>query len=103
MEQRAEPFGADRVNRSQRDDRRRHEIARRRGRNAVDDFGRLAFAVSHQPVIRRGVDHRANIGRGIGWIADDQRIHRPAQHFKQMIGDILLNEQQPQCRTALSC
>ncbi len=62
----------------------------------------LGLAVRLQPLEGGRVDHRADIGARIGRIADDQRVHRPLEHRQHAVGDILLQQQQAQRRTALA-
>ena len=62
----------------------------------------LVLTVLHQPLVRGRINHGADIGCGIGGIADDQRIHRAAKHFEDMICNILLYQEQAKRRAALA-
>lgn len=48
-----------------------------------------------------GVDYRANVGGGIGRVADHQRVDGADQRRDQLVCGLLRYEQQPQCRAAL--
>jgi hypothetical protein len=56
----------------------------------------------HQLVVSRLVDDGADIGAGIGRIADDQSVHRAGQHLQRALRDILLQDEQAQRRAALA-
>ena len=49
-----------------------------------------------------GVDHRADMGRGIAGIADAQFARGAGDHLDHAVGDVLLHEQQAQRRAALA-
>ena len=101
VEQRAEPFLLQVLDRIDLDQCRRHEQPmighRHRLQPAIVD----GIAVGHQLVIGRLIDHRADVRRRIAGIADRQQVHRTLQHVDHALGDVLLDQQQPQRRTAL--
>ena len=49
-----------------------------------------------------GVDHRSHVGARISRIADDQLVHGAGEHGQGPFGDILVQAEQAQGRTALS-
>ena len=55
-----------------------------------------------QPRLGLGIDHGADMGRGIGGVADLQFAGGARDHLDDAIGDVLLHEQQPQRRAALA-
>ena len=54
-----------------------------------------ALAIRHQFVIGRLIDHRADIGPGIGRIAKHKQVHRAVEHLDDVIRHVLLHQQQP--------
>ncbi len=55
-----------------------------------------------QPRLGLGVDHGADMGRGIGGVADLQFARGARDHLDHAVGDVLLHEQEPQRRAALA-
>ena len=55
-----------------------------------------------QPLLGLGVDHRADMRGGIAGIADDEFARRARDHLDHAVGDVVLQEQQPQRRAALA-
>ena len=70
----------------------------------LDDARFVAHAldVPIQAIPGRSRDDRAHVGREFGRIADDEFVHGAHDHFQNRIGDLLLQEQQPQRRAALT-
>ena len=52
--------------------------------------------------LRFGVDHRADMGCDVARIADFEFARRADQHVEHALGDVVLQAQQPQRRTALA-
>ena len=55
-----------------------------------------------QPLLGLGIDHRPDMGGGIGRIADLQFARGARDHLDHAVGDVVLHEQQPQRRAALA-
>ena len=55
-----------------------------------------------EPVAGLGVDHGSDVGRRIARVADDEFGGRALDQADDVVGDILLDEHQPQCRAALA-
>ncbi len=55
-----------------------------------------------QPLLCLGIDHRTDMRGGICGIADDEFARRTCDHLDHAVGDVVLNEQQPQRRAALA-
>ena len=75
------------------------------GRDAGEMHPRLllhAFDMRIEPLLRLGIDHRADMGGGVGGIAELQFARRARDHLDHAVGDVVLQEQQPQRRAALA-
>ena len=52
--------------------------------------------------LRLGVDHRADIGRGVGGIAERQFGRRAGDHLEHRLGDVVLQAEEAERRAALA-
>ncbi len=89
------------------DQRRREEGARvgtRRQVAAMNDFRflRHTLDMGFQHCPRSGINCRANVGRQVFWIANDQFVHIARQQVERPRLDFRLHTQQTQCGTTLS-
>ncbi len=105
VQERAEGLAIQVFDPLQADDRGRDKPAAcrlgRQGR-AVGDMVAPASQVRVQFVPCGLIDHRSDIGAHVRGIADDQLGHRTLQHLERRIGDILVQEQEPQGGAALA-
>ena len=71
-----------------------------------DSEGTVTGVVTGDMGVERGlgriVDHRADVGRHEPRIADRKRLHCALDHSQHRVRDIVLHEQDAQCRTALA-
>ena len=105
MQDRAEDLAVEFGDVVQPDQGRGDECPARQGRRngeLVEHPGPHALDVGVDAPLGLDVDHRPDVGGRIGRIADDQLVHRPAQHVEDRRGDVLVQAQQAQGRAALA-
>ena len=91
MQHRAEDLALDRRDAADGDDRGRHEAAAAGHRQRLQHRGPALGEVAVDAVLGLGVDHRADVGRGLPGVADDERVHRAGEHLEHAGARLLLH------------
>ena len=68
----------------------------------MDDPVLHTGTIGHERIISGLINDGSDIGGRLGRIPHIEHVHRPAQHFQRMFSNVLLQQQQPQRRTALA-
>ena len=104
MQDRPEHFLRQRLRACKLDDVRRDEETILRRAAGEDDllFAPHRLDMRFEHVLGIAVDHRADVGRRIGGIAEPKLRRRPGDHRDHLIGDVLLHEEDAARRAALA-
>ncbi len=103
MQDRSEHFFGQLIRAGQFEQMRRHVVAGGRGCGQMHPR-RLGHArdMCVEALLGLIVDHGSDMGCGIAGIAELQLARGAGNHLDHAVGDVVLHEQQPQCRAALA-